>query len=342
MMTDAQQKHTNINQGEEERAIAALEQRIVHACAVGDYRGECDMLGTLARMYHSWQRSNLQEIADDDVEYLCVFQSNVRQALACYERQRVIVRELGDRQGEGTILNNLGRAYLDLSETFFSRDLERVQKAIGCYEEALAIARELGDRRGEVRALKNLGGAFQALSNASSPPHLNHRDHAQQAIDYLEQARAMMHELGDRQDEVDCLCYLGYLASINLSDYQRAIGFYTQALTIVQEVGDHHQESTVLSRLGFAHQNRGDGQRALAYHQQALAVGQALGDDHMIAQGNWNLGRYYEWQGDLTRAVSFMEVAIERFQQLENDDRHTIHLEAVQRRLRWQGSNPHR
>lgn len=65
-----------------------------------------------------------------------------------------VVREIGDRGGEGTVLGNLGSAYSDLG---------RVEEAIEYYEQALSIAREIGDRGEERRHLGNLGIAYAAL-----------------------------------------------------------------------------------------------------------------------------------------------------------------------------------
>jgi len=64
---------------------------------------------------------------------------------------------LGDRQGEGTNLGNLGLAYADLGEA---------RRAIDYYKQHLVIAREIGDRGGEGNALGNLGRAYAALGNA--------------------------------------------------------------------------------------------------------------------------------------------------------------------------------
>ena len=65
-----------------------------------------------------------------------------------------ISREIGDRQGEGSHLGNLGIAYSNVGE---------VQKAIEHYQQALQISREIGDRQGEGNSLGNLGIAYSNL-----------------------------------------------------------------------------------------------------------------------------------------------------------------------------------
>jgi tetratricopeptide (TPR) repeat protein len=81
-------------------------------------------------------------------------QAWVNKAIGDYEQALVIAREIGDRQGEGTDLANLGLAYYGLGE---------IQKGIAYYEQALVILGEIGDRQGEGSALRGLGLAYFLL-----------------------------------------------------------------------------------------------------------------------------------------------------------------------------------
>ena len=51
----------------------------------------------------------------------------MERAIGFYEQHLAIEREIGDRQGEGAALGNLGIAYADLGQ---------VERAIGFYEQA--------------------------------------------------------------------------------------------------------------------------------------------------------------------------------------------------------------
>jgi tetratricopeptide (TPR) repeat protein len=102
----------------------------------------------------------------------------VDKAIGFYEQALVIVREIGDRRGEGVALGNLGNACADLGQ---------VDKAIGFYEQQLVIVREIGDRRGEGAALGNLGNAYAALGQI------------QKAIGFLEQALQIGQDIKDPQ-----------------------------------------------------------------------------------------------------------------------------------------------
>ena len=97
-----------------------------------------------------------------------------RRAIEFYEQTLVIVREIGDRRGEGNALGNLGNAYANLGET---------RRAVEFYEQRLAIAREVGDRRGEGNALSNQGLAYANLGEK------------EKAIEYIEAAEKIFDEI---------------------------------------------------------------------------------------------------------------------------------------------------
>ena len=69
-------------------------------------------------------------------------------AIEYYQQALAIARDIGDRQGEGIYLGNLGNVFADLGDE---------GQAIEYYQQALTIARETEDRRSECIHLGNLG-----------------------------------------------------------------------------------------------------------------------------------------------------------------------------------------
>ena len=172
-------------------------------------------------------------------------------AIGFYEQQLVIVREIGDRRGEGNALGNLGNAYADLGQA---------ERAIGFYEQQLVIVREIGDRRSEGSALGNLGTAYAALGKA------------ERAIGFYEQALGIDREIGDRWGEGNALGNLGN-AYAALGQAERAIGFHEQHLAIAREIGNRRGEGTSLGNLGNAYAALGQAERAIGFYEQHLAIG---------------------------------------------------------------------
>jgi len=77
-----------------------------------------------------------------------------KEALETFQKVLLIRREIGDRSGEGTTLNNIGLVYSNLGQ---------YPKALEFYQQALAIHKEVGNRAGEGTTLNNLGEIYNSL-----------------------------------------------------------------------------------------------------------------------------------------------------------------------------------
>ncbi len=145
-----------------------------------------------------------------------------------YERALQINREVGDRRGEGTTLNNLGNVLNDLGQA---------KQARAAFEQALGIFREMGNLKGEGWTLNNLGKTCSALGQQ------------EQARTSLEQALLLRREV-DPRGEGRTLNNLGAVYA-RLQQPERARASYEEALRINREMGDHEGEGKTLRNLGI-------------------------------------------------------------------------------------------
>jgi tetratricopeptide (TPR) repeat protein len=99
------------------------------------------------------QRSEMADVYDK-LGQVCRVLGRIHQAQEYYEKALVILRDLGDRLGEGATLNNLGRVYADLGKN---------EEALLHFEQALIVRREVGDHVGEGKTLNNLGKIYLDL-----------------------------------------------------------------------------------------------------------------------------------------------------------------------------------
>ncbi len=131
-----------------------------------------------------------------------------------YEQALKISREVGDRRGEGRILNNTTMLY--------DNPLQRkqVQEQL---KQALEISREVGDRKGEAWTLHNLGRICQAQGKG------------EEAWNYFEQAWSLRREIGDRRGEGWTLHNIGIL-SLEQSRYEEALALLLLAKRIFEEM----------------------------------------------------------------------------------------------------------
>ncbi|MFB7260777.1 tetratricopeptide repeat protein [Streptomyces nojiriensis] len=169
-----------------------------------------------------------------------------------------IYREVGDRHGEGTALNNLGLAL---------GEVRRFEEAINAHTQALAICRELGDRRGEGQVLNNLGLALRKVGQS------------EEAIQSHTQATTIFREVGDRHLEGTALNNLGN-ALQQMRQFEEAIDAHTQDLAICRELGDRHREGMALNNLGNALADVQRFEEAINAYTQDLAICRELGDRH--------------------------------------------------------------
>lgn len=171
-------------------------------------------------------------------------------------------RRLGDRRGEGIVLNRLGHLHLDLGE---------VERAVDCHEQQLALVRSEGDLDSEIRALNNLAVAYSQFGRL------------RQAIELNGQQLALCRRDGDRRREAMALCNRGR-SRLALGQVEDALADLEPALAIVQDLGDPYGESIVRSNLGDAYLAAGDPQTAMTHSEVALSTARAIGDRHLEMQ----------------------------------------------------------
>ena len=183
--------------------------------------------------------------------------SQFQAALQFFQQALIIYREIGDRNGVGSSLNNLGSVYDNLGQ---------YQKAIEFYQQSLAILREIGDRNGVGSSLNNLGIAYLSLGQY------------QKAIEFYQQSLLIAQEIGDRSSEAYSLGNLG-IAYRNLGQYQKAIEFYQQSLAITKEIGDRSGEGLTLSNIGVLLAKQNQPELAIIFYKQSVNVTEAIHQD---------------------------------------------------------------
>lgn len=214
---------------------------------------------------------------------------NIREALVAWEEALTLYREIGSSLGETNALNNLGLAYMGLSQ---------YHQAIDYYEQSLALALRLQNRQAEANALNNLGEAHRYLSQY------------QRAIEYYEQSLAIAEDIDYRVGIANSLNNSG-LAYASLSQYDRAIAFYEDSLAIAQASQYRTGEANALNNLGLIYGALSDYHRAIDYYEQSLAIAEETQNRVSIANALNNLGLAYGALSQYQRAEDFYTQALE-------------------------------
>lgn len=177
-------------------------------------------------------------------------------------------RALGDRVGEGRILNGLGSAH---------HRARRFDEALSHFQAALALFREIGSPRDEAHSLNNIAATHGSTGRIVD------------AIRHLEDAAAAYRAAGDVAGEARCLANLGKIHGDGDED-ERAVEFFRRALELRRRVGDRDGEGDCLNGLGIAYDALGRLDEAESHYLAALAVYREAGNRHSEGQVLGNLG----------------------------------------------------
>jgi len=215
------------------------------------------------------------------------------EALTCHAQALNISESTGDRHGEGRALNNSGITY---------RDLRQFDDALACLQRAIATYREISDRRGEAEALYNLGKTYEELRRFDD------------AVACFQQALTLFLDVGDRYGEGWAVNGIG-VAYRELRLFDDALDSFRQALAIRREVGDRHGEGYTLTSLGTTYGKLMRFDDALDSLQQALAIRREIGDLHGEGTTLQCLGHVHRDLGQMDDALRCYQQALVAFKE---------------------------
>jgi tetratricopeptide (TPR) repeat protein len=182
-------------------------------------------------------------------------------ATAVFHKSLAIRRRIGDRRGEGQVLNNLSE----------------LARRTGLYREAIdyalqdqVICVELGDTYGEAICLNNLGKA------------LLHANRTEDALSAQRQALQLCQAIGERQVMAEIQYDLGEVYH-HLDQHDDAVRNYQAAIETGQAVGDLLVTTSALLGIAEVMSTRGDLAAARHHADQAESLFAALSAKAPIA-----------------------------------------------------------
>jgi DNA-binding SARP family transcriptional activator len=185
---------------------------------------------------------------------LCHRRGNWADCIAMHRIALDSARQVGNRQGEAWILNNLGDAL----------GVVRDAEAILLLEQSLTIRQEIGDHKGQAQTLNNLADAYEELGRR------------EESVVLLRQALEVNRRIGRLYGEVVALTNLGF-ALMQLGRLQEAAGFLEEARAVSGKT-DALRGGYALHRLGECYLLLGRGEEGLECLAQALDAHQKLGN----------------------------------------------------------------
>ena len=193
-------------------------------------------------------------------------------------------------------------AALQMEATLFER--------LGIWEGAMAVNKrqlqvatenDLPEQKG--RALLGLGGLYRLLGE---------NDHA---IEHLEQARALLAELGNDHDATRALCTIG-LVHTGRAEFDDALECLRRGSETYLQLGNRHGYAKSVGDMGSVYAMRGEFDRALESFQLQQKVCEESGDLNGLSNAVGNMGSVYLGLGEYDRALECYGQSLEMDGQL--------------------------
>jgi tetratricopeptide (TPR) repeat protein len=192
-----------------------------------------------------------------------------------------ICRQIGDKAGEGTTLNNISQIHHAYGD--FNTVLDYLNQS-------LAIQQDIGDKAGEGTTLNNISQVYDARGDFDT------------ALDYLNQSLAICQQIGDKAGEGTTLNNISQIYKAR-GDLDTALEYLNQSLAICQQIGDNAGEGITLNNISQVYDARGDLDTALEYLNQSLAICQQIGDKAGLCATLFNIGHIHFKKDEHPKAV---------------------------------------
>jgi DNA-binding SARP family transcriptional activator/Tfp pilus assembly protein PilF len=227
---------------------------------------------------------------------LCNRRGNWADCIAMHRIALESARQVGTRQGEAWILNNLGDALAMLHD----------HEAVPLLEESLAIREEIGDHKGQTQALNNLADAHEELGRR------------EEAVVLLRRALELNREFGDQYGEAVALGNLG-AALLHLHRPEQAVPILEEACVAFAKLDDS-RVGYALHSLGRCYFSLGRGDEALDRLQQAVRSHHVSGNQLQEALNLKTLAGMQAHRGLSAEAAVSRARAADIFEELGDHD----------------------
>ncbi|MFN2511838.1 MAG: tetratricopeptide repeat protein [Pyrinomonadaceae bacterium] len=213
--------------------------------------------------------------------------ASLNSAIEKYTEGLRLWRSAGDQHWEASTLRAIGSAY---------HLLKQKDKALAAYNQALAIFQALKNPSSQALTLRLMASLLDSLNSTAAE--------RRKALEYHNQARPLLGEIGDRKHEVETLNYIGLIYG-SLGEYSTSLKYFNNALLLARTVSDRTLEAKILYNIGRAYSFLSEPQKALELFNQALSIFKAVGDSAGESRVVHNMGSVYHAIGERHKALDF-------------------------------------
>lgn len=233
-------------------------------------------------------------------------QGDFDQALHFFREELRIFKELHDREEQGTVYNNLGSLWGDLSQT---------DSSIFYYLESLAISEELGDKLGASITHNNLGSIY------------SDEGMYEKAEEHYLKALEVRQELGLEKRFTQCYSNLATLYQ-RMGQREKAEEYAMKGLALADRYEQTALAGIICNNFGSDLIEQEQYTEALPWTEKAHEYFQALGNELYQVYSLSNLSRAHAGLGNGQLALQMADRGYEIVQRLELDGMKELYFTA--------------
>lgn len=197
-------------------------------------------------------------------------------SLEHFEKELVIEKALGDKEGEAATLNKFGIVYSDLGNGI---------KALEYLQKSLKIREEIGDDERTFYTLNTIGDLYYDQGNTTK------------AIDYFQRCLAISEKNSLTLNNIG----KSYLKQ---EDYEEALNYFQRSLDRTMELEVSRNKAISLGYIGEIYKKKGNLSEALDYFTRSLELREKIGSLPLISATVIDLGELYLEQKAYSKSIA--------------------------------------
>ncbi len=220
-----------------------------------------DVLGHAQEVAKRQDRPLMEAHILDQQGELARFLGDAPQALSLQSKALALLRQLGEDEGTGRVLNHLSQAHMTLGEH---------TQAQACCQEAVAIFAATGNQADLAQAHLRWGLVCAELAQWDA------------ALGHHRTATDLFVALGDVGGQAKALNNQGHVLRMQ-EEWPQAITAFEQAIAMHTTAGDEINAARSRVNLGIVYNSLGDPRQALTLHREVEPLFRRLGDRPSLA-----------------------------------------------------------
>jgi len=227
--------------------------------------------------------------------YLYEQQGEINKSIEYYELSLKIIRELGNKKQESTVLNNLAAIY---------KDRGNITEALRNHTESLEIKKQLNDSDGIATSFNNIGIIYANQGNITL------------ALEYYFKALKISEAINSTDGIATTQLNIGMVYK-DLGEISQAMLSFNRALELGLKANDKYNIGYALNAIGGLYEVSDSLDQAFIYYKRAFMTRVEIDDKQGMAHSLKNMGGIYEKRNS-PKAIEHFTNSLKLFKEVDD------------------------